>query len=236
MEISFEKDIEAWTRGLNERERRQVPFAASLALTETAKAVREDNRAHMEMVFDRPTRFTLGSLQVTPSRKETLHARLMFKELPRRSVHYLTPQIEGGVRRHKAFEKWLIGRGIMNENDFAVPAAGARLNAAGNISPGMITQILSQLAVSPDAMQWETAKSRKRAGARRARYFVPKPGSALPRGVWRRQGKKIAPVLLFVRSPTYSVRYRFFEVSEEAALRLFPQIFDRALERAIIGR
>lgn len=234
IDISFEHDVAAWTADFERSVARQVPYITSLALTETAKLVREEHRELLPQIFDRPTPYTMRSLQVTPSRKETLVSRVWFKDQPGRSQHYLMPQVEGGGRPHKRFERWLIARGIMQAGEYAIPASGARLNAYGNISPGSITQILSQFAAGPDAHQWETAKSRKRAGPGRARYFVPKPGSKLRRGVWVRRGKSsIAPVLLFVGGVGYQPRYDFAGISRRSAEAIFPRVFEAAFVRVL---
>lgn len=231
--VTFDIDIAGWANDLRQIQR-QIPFAASLALTETAKDTRRHHQEMLPMIFDRPTRFTLNYLQVVPSRKETMVARLEAKTFRNKREHYLTPNVEGGGRKHKGFERWLIGKGLMLSSEYAVPAGGARMNAFGNISPGQITQILSQLAASPDAMQWETARSRKRAGSKRGRYFVPQAGSGLARGVWMRTGARaIKPILLFVRAPGYTGRYDFDGITERHAWLVFPRFFDAAMTRAL---
>jgi hypothetical protein len=230
MDISFESNIREWTAWMTEMERNQLPFAMVLALTNTAKGLKDHHEELLPIIFDRPTRFTMNSLRSTPATKASPVASVWFKDSTRSHSHYLLPQVEGGGRPQKRFEKWLINRGMMNSTERAVPAKGLRLDAYGNISAGTITQILSQLAASPDAHQWETARSRKRAGAQRARYFVPKNG--LPRGVWRRRGKKLEPVLIFVSTVSYQARYRFFDLSNEYVNAHFPRNFVDAMARA----
>lgn len=61
-------------KGLNDFHQKQLPFATSLALNRTAQAIRKDLRSEMERVFDRPTPFTLNSLQITSSSKTDLTA------------------------------------------------------------------------------------------------------------------------------------------------------------------
>lgn len=231
MDLSFESNIREWTTWMTDVERNQIPFATASALTRTAKELQEHHRSLLPIIFDRPTRFTMNSLRVTPATKAQPIASVWFKDSSRSHSHYLLPQVEGGGRPLKRFEKWLVNRGLMSASERAVPAKGLKLNAYGNISQGTIVQILSQLAISPDAHQWETARSRKRAGPQRARYFVPKNG--LPRGVWRRRGKKLEPVLIFVSGVGYQVRYRFFDISNDFANANFPRNFADALGRAL---
>lgn len=228
-DISFESNIRDWTRSLDEFQRRAVPEAVALALTWTAFDVRDYHKQILPQIFDRPTRFTVNSVRVSPARRSMLVAGVFFKDY-RNRAHYLMPNVEGGSRPRKRFEQWLIKAGYMASNEFAVPGSGARLDRSGNMSQGEIVKILSQLAASPDATQWETARSRKRAGASRARYFVPPRNSSLARGVWMRTGKKaIKPVLIFVSAVKYSARYDFDGLSVREASRMFPRKLDRAL-------
>lgn len=231
MEFQFQSNIAEWTKNLEDIYRRQIPFATAQALNDTVEDLRDYHRMVLPVIFDRPTRYTLNSLRVLKaSTRRELVAGIYFKESNRSGKHYLLPQVDGGSRPHKPFERWLIQRGIMASNEYAVPASGLKLNAYGNVSAGVITSILSQLYASPDAHQWETKRSRKRAGPSRNRYFVPQPGSSLRRGIWRRKGKKvIEPVFVFVSTVTYQARYQFFDISAERARMSFPLHFERRL-------
>jgi hypothetical protein len=233
--ITFDSNIREWSASMRAFERDQVPFATASALTQTAKDMKGEHVTLLPLVFDRPTRFTINSLMVTPATKSKLSASVFFKEDNRQKYgkHYLMPQVQGGARPHKRFEFWLIKRGVMMADEYAVPARGLRLDSFGNVSAGTIVQILSQLAAGPDATQWETKASKKRAGSKRARYFVPQLGSNLARGIWRHNGKKIEPVLMFVKSVRYGVRYRFFDISRDAAEVRMPLNFDVSMNRAI---
>lgn len=218
-------------------ERVLVPEATAAALNYTAYDLREENRPHMQAVFDRPTRYTLNSLNVTPADEGHLTARLWFKDSAGSTQHYLLPQVEGGGRGHKRFERLLIQAGIMRGNEYAVPGKRAPLDAYGNIRGSLITSILSQLGAMHDVYQRETARSRKRAGPARTRYFVPGPGSwdRLPRGIWTKPTSASGPmpIIMFVRKPTYQVRYRFHEFNTARAEAMFPERFDRALAAAV---
>jgi len=235
MDISYENNFHEWAASLRGFEREQIPFATALALTDTAKDIKAEHVRLLPLVFDRPTRFTMNSLMVTPATKYKLQATVFFKEnnTQKYGKHYLMPQVQGGGRPHKRFEYWLIQHGLMMSDEYAVPARGLKLNAFGNISSGTIVQILSQLAASPDATQWETKTSRKRAGSSRARYFAPQQGSNLHRGIWRRLGKKVEPVLIFVKSVRYEVRYRFFDISRDTADARLHLNWAAAFDRAV---
>lgn len=234
MDISLESNLAEWTKDLREHQREHVPFATALALTWTANDMKAEHARLLPLVFDRPTRFTMNSLQVTPATKQRQRASVFFKESNTHKYgrHYLMPQVQGGTRPHKRFEYWLIRKGIMESDEFAVPARGVKLDAFGNISPGTIVQILSQLEAGPDATQWQTKRSRRRAGPTRTVYFVPMTNGGWKRGVYRRAGRRIEPVLLFLKNVRYEARYQFFDVSRQVAEARLPQNFRDALARA----
>ncbi|MBX6427161.1 MAG: hypothetical protein IRZ09_14715 [Variibacter sp.] len=190
-------------------------------------------------VFDRPTRFTLNSLFVKPATKQDLAAIVHFKEgfgsVP--AWRYLGPQVAGGPRVHKSYERALIRAGVMRADEFTVPGAGARLDAHGNMRGGEITRILSQLGASPDPMQNMTERSKRR--ARRTgvgRYFVLR-GTRAPNGVYlRKGGREIVPVLIFVPQPRYRKRFPFYDTAQRVFAARFAERFREGLARFAGGR
>lgn len=236
MEFSFQSNIAEWTRDLEDIYKRQIPYATSQALNDTVENIRDYHRMILPIIFDRPTRYTLNALRVLKVDKRFggLRAGIFFKESNRNGTHYLRPQVEGGVRPKKAFERWLIAKGIMHSNEYAVPASGLKVDASGNVPIGIITSILSQLQAGSDATQWETKTSRKRNSKTRSRYFLSVEGSRLRRGIWRRKGKDtIEPVFIFVGAVTYRKRYDFYGISEDRAASFFPAHFEEWMRKGI---
>jgi len=232
--LSVQGDLSKAIKKLNDLERRQIPFATAKALTRTAQAVQKDLRSEMRRVFDRPTRYTLNSLRVRPATKANLTATVHFKNEAGSdgAGGYLLPQIRGGQRAYKRFELHLQRAGILAPGFYAVPGAGSRLNASGNMSQGQITQILSGVKAHPDPY----ARSSKASGRRNPKplaYFVARPGGHLPYGIWQRVGAAVRPVMLFVRAPNYKVRFRFGDVAKRGAAKHFPIEFRRALNEAL---
>jgi len=221
-------------RGLNDLQRKQLPFATALALTRTAQDIKPVQVRVMQRVFDKPTRYTLNSLQVKPATKRDLTAEVGYKEfgnLP--ASNYIRPHVDGGGRRQKRSERALTIRGLMGNKGYWVPGAGARLNANGNITGGQMNKILTGLSASTDGHQNITERSRRRTNRRGHRYFVPKPGSKLAAGVYKETDRKIEPVLIFVSNVRYNKRYPFNEVSQRVAKSRFPVRFAEALEYAV---
>lgn len=166
-------------------------------------------------------------------------------------------QFAGGRRLHKNYERVLISKGYMNSDEFTVPAAGARLNSFGNISNGQIVQILSQIGVKrmgSDSSPTNSPRSKRnvaKAGAMFWSFGKGGPGSwakkywrasggefagkkqVLPKGVWARTPGGVIPVLLVIKSPSYSRRIILEEITKKAIDRDFQKEFDAAFAEAI---
>lgn len=247
-------DVARWVRSAGN----QVRFATAVALTRTAQQVKAAELKEIERVFDRPTPYTKRSLFMSPATKAKLEAQVWLKDDRAGSgtpaTRYLLPHIEGGPRGQKGFERMLVRAGHMGANERAVPAAGARLDAYGNMSRGQIVQILSQLrafyTVGGTDMN-RTNSKRSRAKRANSRYFVSRgKGVAsrgfgswwnqgegrvqhLPRGVWMATSKGVVPVLIFVERAGYTSRFKFFEVARRVVASAFPRHFDVELTKAL---
>ena len=151
--------VEKVMNELNDIAKRQLPFALARALTQTAKAIQEDEIKEMKQTFDRPTPFILNSLRIEPATKTNLQAKVCVKDA---AVKILSPHIFGGERQVKRFEFHLRRAGILPEDKYITPGACAPLDRYGNIPGGVITRILSALKAHPDIYAWRTARSIKR--------------------------------------------------------------------------
>lgn len=131
-------DINDLLQGLTGMER-QIPYAVANGLNTTTRRAKDGLQKAMVSLFDRPTPFTLNSLQMTPARAPgTLESRIWFKDPPNLGTkdHYLLPQVEGGDRPMKPFEMGMGGR-------FVTPSRYAKLDQYGNLGRGQITKLLS---------------------------------------------------------------------------------------------
>jgi hypothetical protein len=230
--LSVNASVTDFMRQIDDVERRHVPFVTAYALTKTAKDIEAEAVAVMARVFDRPTRFTLNALFVKPATKTDLTAAVRFKEgfgsIP--AWRYLGPEVEGGRRAKKSHELALERAGIMDANEYAVPAKGVKLDAHGNMRGGDITRILSALGANPDAHQNTTARSKKRKPGR-GTYLVVR-GSTAPDGIYHRAGgRNIIPVILFVKPPTYQKRFPFYETAQRILQQRFSVNFREGWQR-----
>lgn len=222
--VHYRVEVEDVRRALRALSERDAPFVTAYALTQTAKDIKAAEVETMQSVFDRPTRFTLNALYVKPATKQDLVAEVYFKDgfgsVP--AWRYLGPQVEGGARVHKAFERRLIRAGLMQSDEFAVPGSGVKLDSFGNIAGSTIERILSQLGAAEQkagAQANQTKKSRARAKKKGiGRYFVLRsggPGNAdrnVAAGIYYRADlQAMLPVIMFVRAPRYQKRFLFYE-------------------------
>lgn len=238
--LSVKSNVAQLARNLGV-EREALPRRIATALTRTAQEVRKGLQAEMPRVFDRPTKFTLNAFFMRGANARDLTAVVWLKGTDVfGSPHYLEPQIFGGGRPLKPFEKRLQRARILPVGMYAVPGEGARLDSYGNMSRGQLVQILSQLRTFTesgfDAHPTQSRRSRrnvKRAG----QIFAGRPGGGrAPLGVWQKTGKGLKPLLIFVRAPTYRPRLDFYGISERIGRMQFPMQFERAAREAAARR
>jgi hypothetical protein len=211
---------------------RLVPYAASTALTRTAQiAAKTDLPNAMRAVFDNPTPFTLNSLFVKPATKENLSARVMVKDSASRGVvpeKFLFPEVAGGGRNEKGFEKALRYGGWLKGSERAIPADDMPRDAYGNVSGPTIRSILATL---------EKPRGGASKGRRKGRYgagiFAGQIGKT--RGIWQRdgsgKGRTIKPLFIFTsKQPLYRKRLDFEAVVLQCSNANFKTEFNRAFE------
>jgi|WetSurMetagenome_2_1015567.scaffolds.fasta_scaffold372341_1 hypothetical protein len=242
IEIDVQVDIRAATRWLDDVQRKQIPFALSKAINDTAKEVQEGLSKEMS-VFDRPKPATVKGTFVKRSNKTNLEAIIGLKTRDQGTPtsEYLHAQINPGTRADKRSEILLQRAGILPAGYQTRPGSGARLDAYGNMSRGQIVQILSYFQAfggisESGRFKGRTTKSRaiNRTGAATGKYFIVPDGYAgLATGVWRRQGHKIEPVLIFIKPAIYRKRYDFYGVANKIVRTSFVRQFDKAFQYAM---
>jgi hypothetical protein len=224
----------------------QVRFATALALTRTAQDVKKAEEDEMRDIFDRPTQYTMSSIFMKSATKANLQAEVWLKDFAGKATaaaEFLMPQIVGGTRRIKRFERAMQSVGAMPDGYRIVPGSAAKLDANGNLDRGQIVQILSYFKAFPEAGYKANMTDKRRqqlAKGSKARqgfvYFVGRPGDRLPLGVWQRVrfagGSAIKPVMIFVPHATYEAIFNFEYVGKITMDRKFNQHFEQAFEFA----
>lgn len=219
-----------------ERMGKQGRFVAAYALTKSMQDAREAEIGTMRSVFDRPTRYTLNALKVTPATKQNLSAQLGFKEFGGTPAwKYLGPQVVGGVRRHKSFEMLLIRKGIMLAGEFAVPSKRCPKDGYGNVSGGFITRMLSALGAQSDRYQ-NTKNFPKRSNRKRnLDFIVIRDHKRAPNGIYLQKEKWAVPILLFVKGVSYKKRFPYYDEARRIVPRSFRTHFRAGWQRFVVG-
>lgn len=240
-------------RSMRDVPERVFPYAAATALTRTASGLAK-TRLPREMVrvFDRPNRYTLNSLRTFPATKTSLNAAVWVKDDSTnngtRPEDFLLPNVAGGPRKEKRFERAMRYAGLLPSGWRAMLGQGAQLDEHGNMRRGEMQRILTATRTAFDPYQRKTNSARSRRNAKKAPYFgvtpftgvieggerfVLKPSRIQP-GVYRREGNGIKPVLIFTKTqPVYRQRLDFVGVSERYTLDTFPAEFQRAAQQIL---
>jgi hypothetical protein len=244
--VDVRMDISRFERKLSLLQRQRIPFATSLAVSNTAKDVKAELVKEMGRVFDAPTKFTLDSLYMKPGNKANPEAKVWVKDKAfkgRAAIEWLGPEIYGGVRTEKRGETLLRQRGHLPAGWYVRPANWA-LDQNGNIQKGLMAKILAALDANLDRSVVTKSKPLRKGGRRqkrKAEFFAAVPGQRktahLAPGVYQRTGfgfgSAIRPVLLFISRASYRKRLDFFGVAERTIKRQFRRRFKEALRQAL---
>lgn len=204
---------------------KQINYATAVALTNTAKAVREALPAAMESSLDRPTSFTKRGLFLRAARKDNLEAVVGFMD---RQARYMRYQIEGGQRP-------------AGPGGIKLPG-NISLNAFGNIPKGAIDQL--KAAAKGGSLSRTIARrlgeGNRRKGAAPIELFFGQPRGKgwanAPVGIWRRVPGlpgKLVPVVVFPKtSAKYRPRFDMAGIARRVVEREWPRQFEQALRMA----
>lgn len=254
--ITLRSDLDRFAATLDDLGRRQVRFAAARALNDVTRGAVADWRRDLPSIFDRPVPFTLNAAYAIPVKdKRDLTAAVALREWAPKGTpasKYLAPEIEGGPRNLKRFERRLAFSALVARPMQTLPARGALLDAAGNMSRGQIGQMLQHLRAFGDTGQNVSAAKLRRLEKRgmltgtavgRSKFFVAtSKQDGRPLGVWTVLGSgHVQPVLLFAKTPpAYQPRLPFDRFFEASYRRRFPPAlaarFEEALRTALAGK
>lgn len=238
--IEAAPQLQTLSKAFRELEKKQLPFAMALAATNTAERVRLAERAALRQDIDNPTKTTINSLFKSSATKRNPEARVWFKDNFNSGIpadRYMQPQVNGGGRPHKRFEKALIARGLMKSGQYAIPRP-AVLDSNGNVKGGQVMRILSGLGAAETVAGYQANASESRRSRKKnnKRFFVAKINNA--EGVWERIatgfGSGVKLWFLFVdKEPKYKQRLDFFGIAEREVAKYYEREFTSALEFAI---
>lgn len=220
-------DIARLPKDLNKLNK-NARFAVAVGITWTGQGIKKHLRATMQKVFDRPTRFTLNSLQLKPAKRDDWNGKVFFRDFAPKGTaagQYLDANIAGGGRKLKRSERHLRNRGFLDAGMYLVPGKDVKLNAFGNIPKGQVTKALSDVGAQFNPEQ-NTKNTKKKF------FWLPKAGRRLA-GIYFRQGRQTKTFMVAVRKPTYRRRLDFDGESQKVADRTLRPNIDRAMKRFV---
>lgn len=205
---------------------KQIQFAASRALNQTANEVRKAIPAELERGLDRPTPFTTSdkAMYLKPATKDRLEAGVFFKD---RQASYLKYQLEGGVRSP-------------TRKALRLPSA-IGLDQYGNLPKGIIKQLV---AIARKEGKLEKRKARRIKVSNKLELFYGDPkdvgGRNFPPGIYKilSAGKggrsQLIPLIVFPeQAAKYKKRVDLDTVARAVVLKTFGPAFERELKQAL---
>ena len=246
---TFRVDIEGLPQltGRLSRMQKQVSFAMVGAINDVTFDVMRAGRKEITRALDRPTPYTVSSWRVLDkATRNSLSATVGFSDyfgnvLGVGPDQKLKQQFIGGPRRRTGTEAMLQSAGMLPAGRFLVPGSGVKLNRYGNISPGELSKIRSQLSLGNDPTSFSSGSVRSRRNVSRSGCYFWSYGRGsvfsrsrhLAPGVWLAKGGTIHPVLLSARAPVYERRIHAREIGEQIVRRDIEAAFTRRFAQAI---
>ena len=200
-----------------------APYAAATALTRAASfASKIALPDEMRRVFDRPTPYALNSLTIVAATKDKLVARVLVKNTRTaggvRPESFLFPEVAGGSRSDKRFERALRYAGLLKPGEQAIPGKGIKLDGYGNVSGAQTRSILNQL------------------GRKKTRVFFGQLNNKQgTRGIWERKtGGGVRSLFIVTGAEAHwQQRLDFADVVRRAAADQFRDGFNNALQQML---
>ncbi|MBF0140110.1 MAG: hypothetical protein HQL74_07505 [Magnetococcales bacterium] len=202
---------------------KQMQFAASMALTETAKAIQAEVRQELPKKFTIRTGWIAKGIQVKAATKSNLVAKVVVKD------EFMALQEEGGMKQS------ITGKAL------GVPI-GARPNPLSTTRPSMFPGALLKKTgyfIAPITGKSLTARSEGKNGYNRRRRMNTTLITADHVGkmaLWHRRGKKSLPIdliYIFESAVKITPRFGFREMAYKKAMEEGPKQFAKAFQKAM---
>ena len=95
MKVNVESNIKEITKWTTNAQKKQIPFATSVAINNTLFQLKAEQAKQMDKKLDRPTPFTKRGFFINKAKKNMLVGVLLMKDIV---ANYMQFQIEGGTR------------------------------------------------------------------------------------------------------------------------------------------
>ena len=216
--LTIDQDLKGFDRFLNNN-RKQLPFATSLALNDTGFDMRQAFNKGTLSVFNKPTSFTQKAFLTTKSKKTNLVVHVFAKDKEGGdAARYLRFCVQVGARPPKGFEKYF--EGLPNDrslgmNVYFMPTRQMKRDSFGNISRANLKKVSASVSAG--------------------KSFIGTPkGGSRPAGIYeRKKGTLIAKFITTTSRPTYTGRFNLQVIGDKVINRRFQQHFNKAMTKAI---
>ena len=209
----------AWSTAIG----KQLPFATSVALNDTAFDARQALNNGTKGAFHKPVKFTQTAFLVQKSKKRELIALVYAQDKQGKDrARYLRFGIAGGSRPQKGLERYFENAvpndGTIPSGAYFMPTSLVKTNASGNVTQATLKRITKGIS-----------------GDKRGGFFIGTPrGGNRPPGIYRRSREQLFPYFIATTDrPDYTGRFNIQQIGEKVVERRFNQHFQTALSKAL---
>ena len=218
IKLSIDQDLKGFER-FTKNYRKQLPFASSVAINNTAFDVKTALGKGTIGAFDKPTNFTQKAFLVKKSKKTALVSHIFAKD---KASKYLRYGVKGGVRLPKGFELYFGGLkndGTIPPKSFFIPTPLVKTDKHGNVTRTTLKRITKGISGNP-----------------RGGFFIGTPAhnQGKPPGIYKRSREQLFPYFIAsTNKPNYQSIFNIEQIAGKVVQRRFNQHFDKAMSKAI---
>ena len=222
IQLTIDQDLSKAT-AFTKAVQKQLPFATSVALNDTAFEARKALNQGTKGAFNLPVKFTQSAFLVQKSKKRELVATVYAQDKKGKDrARYLRFGIQGGTRPQKGmdvfFERGVPNDGTIPSGAYFMPTGLVKTNAAGNVTQATLRRISKGIS-----------------GAARGGFFIGTPrGGNRPPGIYRRSREQLFPYFIATTDrPDYTGRFNIESIGAKVIERRFGINFQAAINKAI---
>lgn len=231
--MKIETNIKKVIKGLNDFEKKQIPFVTSKALNDFSFEVLRTMKKEIGDELNITKKAIPSSIRVKKATKQKLYSEIYVDEWSWQHK-VLQHHFKGGDRERKGLEKALIYKGYMYKKEILTAPPGVKLKTS------IYNKIIAQLKLTYKAgySANETKKSKARKSKNELRFFIitGKSKSPLAPGIYARPiigTDSPICILRISEKPKYKKRFDLEKTIQNQYNKKFESIFDKALKYAI---
>lgn len=234
MEVSIFSNINKVISGLNDLEKRQLPFAIMKATNDLAFDYLDKQKKEVGGELSWKNQKAPNTIRILKATKQRPYAEV-FVDNSHWGYYALMQHFNGGDRHRKGLEKRMIKKGYMYKWEILTPSPGV------SVKPGTYNQMIAQLKLDNEvgylANETKRSKDKKHKGKTSLRFFIVtgKSNSPLAPGIYARMPGVENPVcmLRISEKPNYKQRFNMEETLRKVYDRRGQEYFGKALDYAI---